>query len=143
MATKTKASAKTKMPDFPVLPGEEPWTPQEVADVRAELEADFEHMSRSLAEAEVELNELLAEGSDGAGRDPADVGSTNFERDQEMSLHANSREMLEQTIQALKMLDDGTYGKCESCGQPIGKARLEAFPRATMCVSCKQRLARR
>jgi DnaK suppressor protein len=40
-------------------------------------------------------------------------------------------------------IDAGTYGVCESCGQPIGKARLLAFPRATLCVACKQRQERR
>ena len=44
---------------------------------------------------------------------------------------------------ALERLETGTYGNCESCGQPIGKARLQAFPRATLCVSCKQREERR
>src|SRR5664280_2830893 len=40
-------------------------------------------------------------------------------------------------------VDAGTYGACESCGRPIAKARLQAFPRATLCVSCKQREERR
>ena len=85
----------------------------------------------------------MREGSDGAGRDPADVGSSNFERDQEMSLAANQREMLDQARLALALFDEGRYGLCKNCGEPIGKARLQAFPRATMCVSCKQREERR
>ena len=141
MATKSKTATKT--PQLPTLPGEEPWTAAEVAEIRTELEAERDRMQASLAESEAGLSQLLSEGSDGAGRDPADVGSTNFERDQEMSLHANAREMLDQVMTALKMLDDGSYGLCEVCGEPIGKARLSAFPRATMCVRCKQRLARR
>ena len=40
-------------------------------------------------------------------------------------------------------LNDGTYGVCERCGKPIGKLRLQAFPRATLCVSCKQLEERR
>jgi len=44
---------------------------------------------------------------------------------------------------ALARIDAGTYGVCESCGKPIGKARLLAFPRATLCVPCKQREERR
>jgi RNA polymerase-binding transcription factor DksA len=44
---------------------------------------------------------------------------------------------------ALDRIDAGIYGVCESCGQPIGKARLLAFPRATLCVACKQRQERR
>lgn len=128
---------------LPVRPGEDPWTSEEVAEVRAELVDDVERMERKIAAAEAELSGLLQEGSDGAGRDPADVGSSNFERDQEMSLANNSREMLNQMKLALTLFDRGEYGLCESCGQPIGKARLQAFPRATMCVACKQREERR
>ena len=40
-------------------------------------------------------------------------------------------------------IEDGTYGICESCGEPIGKMRLMAFPRATLCMTCKQREERR
>jgi RNA polymerase-binding transcription factor DksA len=43
----------------------------------------------------------------------------------------------------LARLDDGSYGQCESCGNPIGKERLQAFPRATLCMACKQRQERR
>ena len=44
---------------------------------------------------------------------------------------------------ALERLDAGTYGLCEICGKPIGKARMQAFPRATLCVECKQKQERR
>lgn len=60
-----------------------------------------------------------------------------------MSLAANAREMLDQIDLALHLIDTGQYGRCESCGQPIGKGRLQVFPRATMCVACKQREERR
>ncbi len=143
MATRKSAVTADPGPTLPVLDGEEPWTPDEVAAVRAELETDRERLRAAIAESQQELAELMIEGSDGAGRDPADVGSSNFERDQELSLHNNQRALLDQTEQALRMLDAGTYGTCESCGKPIGKLRLEVFPRATMCVSCKQRAERR
>ncbi len=60
-----------------------------------------------------------------------------------MSLVNNALDMLQQDERALSRIDDGTYGQCESCGNPIGKARLQAFPRATLCVSCKQQAERR
>ena len=60
-----------------------------------------------------------------------------------MSLAANARDMLQQSELALRMLERGTYGRCESCGEPIGKGRLQVYPRATMCLSCKQRQERR
>jgi len=60
-----------------------------------------------------------------------------------MSLAYNSRDLLEQNERAIERIEAGTYGVCESCGKPIGKARLQAFPRATLCVTCKQREERR
>ena len=127
----------------PVLDGEDPWTSEELAEVREDLVFDIERMQRAIRIAEKGLEKLFDEGTEGAGRDPADVGSTNFERDQEMSLVQNARDMLEQTTHALKLLDSGEYGLCEVCGQPIGKGRLQVFPRATLCVACKQREERR
>ena len=52
-------------------------------------------------------------------------------------------DLLDQGERALCRIDAGTYGVCESCGKPIGKARLLAFPRAALCVECKQRQERR
>lgn len=129
--------------DLPYRDGETPWTEEDVNEVRAELELEIGNHQRSIDTAEAELRELLSEGTEGAGRDPADVGAANFERDQEMSLAANAREMLEQTRQALRSLELGNFGSCESCGNAIGKGRLTVYPRATMCVSCKQRHERR
>jgi RNA polymerase-binding transcription factor DksA len=51
--------------------------------------------------------------------------------------------MLFQIEHALRRTADGTYGICESCGNAIGKQRLLAFPRATLCMTCKQREERR
>ena len=61
----------------------------------------------------------------------------------EFALTQNAQDLLDQGERALDRIDAGTYGVCESCGQPIGKARLLAFPRATLCVACKQRQERR
>ena len=80
----------------------------------------------------------MAPGGDGAGDDVADAGSKTFEREQEMSIADNARDLLLQTDKALGRIEAGTYGTCESCGGPIGKARLQAFPRATLCLECKQ-----
>lgn len=137
------AAEDTKGPVIPILDGEGPWTSEELSVVRKQLVEDIASYEAKFLAAQAELNELLTEGADGAGRDPADVGSSNFERDQEVSLTANARELWEQSELALKLFDDGLYGACEACGRPIGKVRLQAFPRATMCVSCKQRTERR
>ena len=127
----------------PVLDGEDPWTQDELDEVKDDLLFDVQRMERAIRTAEKGLEKLFDEGTEGAGRDPADVGSTNFERDQEMSLVQNARDMLDQAQNALRRLDAGQYGWCEVCGQPIGKDRLIAFPRATLCMACKQREDRR
>ena len=126
-----------------VKANEKPWTKKELDEVRGELMTDRERLRSELNMAEHELHDLMRDAGDGAGNDQADVGSTTFERDHEMSLANNAREMLAQTERALLRIEAGTYGVCESCGEPIGKMRLMAFPRATLCLSCKQREERR
>jgi len=122
---------------------ETPWTAAEAKEVRAELEADLVRLRIELDQSALELKDLLRDGVDGAGNDQADVGSKGLERDAEMSLRANQSELLLQTEKALDRLDKGSYGQCESCGEAIGKNRLMAFPRATLCLTCKQREERR
>ena len=60
-----------------------------------------------------------------------------------MALADNAREMLAQNEHALERLDTGTYGVCENCGKPIGKLRLQAAPRATLCLTFKTLQERR
>jgi len=122
---------------------EKPWTAAETKAVRVELEGDRVRLRGELDQSARELQDLLRDGVDGAGNDQADVGSKGLERDAEMSLAANQRELLMQTEKALERLDKGSYGQCESCGVAIGKMRLMAFPRATLCMTCKQREERR
>ena len=128
---------------LPVRPGEDPWTKAELDEVKTTLTEDIARFESQIEISTAELVGLLRDGSEGAGRDPADVGSANFERDAEMSLANNAREMLDQSRLALRHIELGTYGSCDNCGQPIGKGRLQAFPRATLCVTCKQREERR
>ncbi len=122
---------------------EKPWTVEETTSVRIELEEDLERLRAELEASAKELQDLLRDGVDGAGNDQADIGSKGLERDSELSLAANQRELLLQTEKALSRLESGVYGQCESCGEPIGKMRLMAFPRATLCMTCKQREERR
>jgi DnaK suppressor protein len=126
-----------------VRPDEEPWSEAELREVCQSLEADAARLRSEVDAAEVEIADLLRDSGEGAGDDEADAGSKAFEREHEMSLANNTREMLIQTERALAKIGDGTYGVCEGCGQPVGKARLLAFPRATLCVSCKQKEERR
>ncbi|OON77620.1 TraR/DksA C4-type zinc finger protein [Streptomyces tsukubensis] len=126
-----------------IRPGEEPWTPEEVTQAREELHSEVERLREEIGVAEASLAGLMRDSADGAGDDEADTGTKNITREHEMSLAAQSRDMLVQTERALQRLDAGTYGVCENCGKPVGKARMQAFPRATLCVECKQKQERR
>ncbi len=126
-----------------VLEAEDPWSKSELAEVRAQLRDDVKRLTGELAEVEEDLAGMIENSGEGAGNDQADVGSASFERDQEMVIVNNARDMLEQSQHALDRIADRTYGHCENCGNAIGKNRLMAFPRATLCLSCKQREERR
>ncbi len=118
---------------------EKPWTAAETKAVREELHEDLIRLKAELDTSAKDLQDILSGGVDGAGNDQADVGSNSLERDAELSLAANQRELLLQTEKAIARLEDGTYGVCEQCGEPIGKLRLMAFPRANLCMDCKRR----
>ncbi len=122
---------------------EAPWTAAELKAIRAEIAADLERLRAELSSVEAEMDELIAESGEGAGDDQADSGTKTFEREHEMSLVINARDMVLQTERALERIDAKTYGICEECGSPIGKARLQVFPRATLCMLCKQKEERR
>lgn len=126
----------------PVRDGEDAWKVAELRSLVVTLNADVVRLVAEYEGAESELDDLL-HTDEGAGDDQADAGSSVMEREQELSIVNNTRTMLEQSIEALHRVEAGTYGTCISCGEAIGKARLQAFPRATMCLTCKQREERR
>jgi DnaK suppressor protein len=128
---------------LPVRPGEEPWTAEELRQVRDELEYEAVGLRADIDKTTAGLADRLSDSVRDAGDDEADAGTKTFEREHELSLARNAQDLLGQGERALGRIDAGTYGVCESCGKPIGKARLLAFPRATLCVECKQRQERR
>ena len=123
--------------------GEAPWTASELKAIRTEIARDLARLQQELAVVEAEMNELISDSGEGAGDDQADSGTKTFEREHEMSLVINARDMVLQTERALDRIDNKTYGNCEECGNAIGKARLQVFPRATLCMICKQKEERR
>lgn len=142
-AATAKAARKATPEQLAVRSGERPWTEAELAEVRQLLEIEAKRLREEISDAEDGIAEMLRNSTDTGGEDQADTGSKTFEREHEMSLAASHREILGQTERALARIDDGTYGICERCGNPIGKARLQAFPRATLCMTCKEREERR
>ncbi|MFN8076349.1 MAG: TraR/DksA C4-type zinc finger protein [Kineosporiaceae bacterium] len=126
-----------------VRPGEEPWTEEEILGIRSELTSDVDRLGHELEAMQARLDEMMRDGGDGAGDDQADTGAKAYEREQGLTFLTGTRATIFQLEQAVARLDDGSFADCDSCGEAIGKARLQAFPRATVCVSCKQRQERR
>jgi len=126
-----------------VSESESAWSGAELKAMRSELAKELLRLQAVLSSVEREMDALIADAGDGAGDDQADAGTKTFEREHEMSLVINARDMVLQTERALDRIDTKTYGNCEECGSPIGKARLQVFPRATLCMLCKQKEERR
>jgi DnaK suppressor protein len=137
------AAAQSDAAGFPVRDGERPWSDTEISQVRRQLADEADELRAEIGKAESSIADRLGDSVSDAGDDQADVGAKTYEREHELSLTYNARDLLAQSERALVRIEAGTYGSCESCGRPIGKARLKAFPRATLCVSCKQREERR
>lgn len=129
----------------PVTAGatEAPWTAAELKAVKSEITKELVRLRAELSLVEVEMEELIAASGEGAGDDQADSGNKTFEREHEMSLVINARDLVLQTERALERIENKSYGNCEECGNAIGKARLQVFPRATLCMICKQKEERR
>jgi RNA polymerase-binding protein DksA len=70
---------------------------------------------------------------------PGDMATSTFDRELDATLEGNEERLLGAIDAALQRIEDGTYGVCRSCGQPIGAERLEALPWTTQCIDCKRR----
>ncbi|MFC7733167.1 MULTISPECIES: TraR/DksA family transcriptional regulator [Actinomadura] len=126
---------------MPVREDEERWTEEELAEVRSRLREECSALEAEIAATATHIAD--GDSTASAGDDQADAGAKTYAREHELALTYNARDLLAQNERAVQRMDAGTYGICESCGRPIGKARLQAFPRATLCVRCKQREERR
>jgi DnaK suppressor protein len=108
---------------------------------RAVLEEERMRLRELLDEHELEReNARLAETAAERSPDPssAEGGSMAFEYEKELSVDANTEDLLRKAEKALERLNEGSYGVCESCGTAIPIARLEVLPYTTVCVECAQ-----
>ena len=68
-----------------------------------------------------------------------DTATATLDREIDYSLEENSESVLRSIDAALQRIEDGTFGICETCGQPISEERLEAIPYATQCIDCRRK----
>jgi DnaK suppressor protein len=73
-------------------------------------------------------------------KDLGDQANTAYTREFFFELGNGDRRVLRDVVAALQKIDDGSFGNCERCGEPIADKRLEALPFARYCIDC-QRLA--
>ena len=71
-----------------------------------------------------------------------DIATATFDREMASTLEENSTHVLVEIDAALGRIENGTYGVCQRCGNPIGEDRLEALPWATLCIDCKRKQER-
>jgi len=102
---------------------------------RERLEAERDALLAEIAALERER--ASREESAGIGNVVAEEMMETLVRERDLALRSNARELLEQVNAALRRLDEGTYGICADCGEPIPIERLEALPYATLCVRCQ------
>jgi RNA polymerase-binding protein DksA len=70
---------------------------------------------------------------------PGDAATSTFDRELDATLEGSEERLLQAIDAALRRIEDGTYGICRTCGEPIDPERLEALPWTTQCIDCKRR----
>ena len=68
----------------------------------------------------------------------ADMAADTYDRELSMNIVSSEQEILYQIDDALKRLDDGSYGLCQQCNQPVSMSRLKAVPYASLCITCQR-----
>jgi DnaK suppressor protein len=118
-----------------------PLSKKEIGDLREHLVAERTQLKAQFDEIEQSTfatNQSELTGEMGFDEEYADAGSATFERERDLSLVNNLRDLMERIDKALARMDDGTYGLCDRCGKPIEKLRLKALPYANLCIKYKQ-----
>jgi DnaK suppressor protein len=120
-------------------------TTDELAEVRSALEqerAELEEQLRELEESSFSSGQSDLTGEVGFDDEYADQGTATFERERDLSIENNSRDLLLKVTRALDRLSSGTFGLCERCGKPIEKVRIKALPYVTLCIKDAQAAVR-
>jgi len=105
---------------------------------------DINEIRRSLEKQRTDLLKRLDEStdnkiSDTINPDRSDLAARYSQEQRELLLSARAEYQLTEIDQALKRIDEGTYGTCEQCGQRINPARLMTMPAVTACITCKSK----
>ena len=123
------------------MPVKSPFTAKELKVVKDDLQAhrgDVEKQLAEISESTFSGDQTDMTGEAGFDEEYADAGSATYEREKDLSLVINLRDLMEKIEKAMTKIDEGTYGLCDRCGKSIEKARLKALPYANLCLKDKQ-----
>ena len=121
-------------------------TAKEIDDLKGRLEEERGELREQLTTIEEEAfaaTQSELSGDVGLDDESADAGTATFEREKDLSIENNVRDLLAKIDRALGRIDEGTFGICERCGKPIEKARITALPYVDLCIKDAQAQSRR
>jgi RNA polymerase-binding transcription factor DksA len=121
-------------------------TKKEIDELRDRLEqehAELEEQLTTIEDTSFAATQSDLSGDVGLDDESADAGTATFEREKDLSIEQNVRDLLQKIERALQKIDAGTYGICERCGKPIEKARIKALPYVDLCIKDAQARSRR
>lgn len=115
---------------------------KKINEYKKKLLEEKERLEKELHE--IEDNNLKNSQSESSGENNysdhfADSGTATFERERDLSLERNIKDILGRVNSALERIDKDTYGICTHCHEEIDPARLKALPYADLCISCKKK----
>ena len=108
-------------------------------ELHQRLKQERERLTRELEQLRASAPPIgeMREGSPYGKKEEGAVET--FELEKRLALEKRTRESLAEVERALQKFENGTYGVCDMCGQPIGRERLEVLPQVALCLSCKMR----
>jgi DnaK suppressor protein len=106
--------------------------PQELKYFKKMLNERIDELVRGVGRTVSEMS-----GEEEVFADPNDRASQESERNLELRIRERERKLIFKMREALQRIEDGTFGICEECGEPISPQRLKARPVTTLCIECK------
>ena len=128
------------------MAGKTAYTKKELEDLRQRLleeRAELESQLTTIEETSFATSQSDMSGEVSFDEENADAGTFTFERERDLSIENNVRDLMGKIDRALARMDEGQYGVCSRCGKPIEKARMKALPYVDLCIKDAQAQARR
>jgi DnaK suppressor protein len=121
-------------------------TKKELDELRQRLlneQAELNEQLTTIEETSFSTSQSDLSGEVSFDEENADAGTFTFERERDLSIENNVRDLLGKIDRALTRMDEGAFGICSRCGKPIEKARLKALPYVDLCIKDAQAQSRR